>query len=275
VKNPVFMLLLYREIPDTMRLWTGLLGAGIRRFCPNSIPLRKIPVKIAICDDEIKDAELIRSYCQRYNPEYSVTIFTSGKALLEAYPEEKYSLIFMDIQLHETEDGLTIGERLANTRRPPLIILTTISNEYLGQGYGIAFRYLFKPISYECFEENIQLAEKRLRPERMEIFVNAKSMNIAVDDILYAESVRNSVIFHLLGGQTVQARGPFSQYVKDMVLGDFCQCHRSYCVNMRYISNIVSDGIRLKNGDTIPLGRSKKPELMERLKDVIKTNSPL
>ena len=54
---------------------------------------------IAICDDAPEDLELLVEYARRYDPGLAVRAFPSAKALLAAYPQEKYDIVFMDIEM--------------------------------------------------------------------------------------------------------------------------------------------------------------------------------
>ena len=71
-------------------------------------------IKFAICDDEPAMARELASYLARYLEEhevtaYSVSSFSSGRALLEA--ADGFDVIFLDIQMEEP-DGMETARLL-------------------------------------------------------------------------------------------------------------------------------------------------------------------
>jgi Response regulator of the LytR/AlgR family len=56
-------------------------------------------MRIAICEDERSDQELLEGYCKQFNPEDSVFSFQDGESLLSAFREDCFDLVFLDIEL--------------------------------------------------------------------------------------------------------------------------------------------------------------------------------
>lgn len=125
-------------------------------------------MKIAICDDDASDLELIKEYCFRFDKEFDVETFYSGEALLAAFDNDFYDIIFLDIEMGQM-NGLEVGTRLIHLPHKPIIFFTTQSLNYAVRGYGIAMRYLPKPISYDVFSGALKTAIEYVVPDRKSV----------------------------------------------------------------------------------------------------------
>ncbi len=130
-------------------------------------------MKIAICDDEAVDLNLIHRYCGEYDSSLPVSLFSSGEELIEAFKQDFYDLVFLDIELGKLS-GLETGTILRGMPEKPIIIFTTHSLNYAVRGYGIAMRYLPKPISYETFSSVIREALSLLTKQRSGLVQGSK-----------------------------------------------------------------------------------------------------
>ena len=67
------------------------------------------------------------------------------------------------------------------------------------------------------------------------------------------------MMFHFCGNcenATYKVRGAFSDYIERLG-GRFIRIHRSYLINARHVSVVKPDGVRMSNGDVLPISRSK------------------
>ena len=58
-------------------------------------------MRIAICDDEPKELELLHSFLLRYDATLPYTLFSSAQDLLDASSSTFFDIIFMDIYYFE------------------------------------------------------------------------------------------------------------------------------------------------------------------------------
>lgn len=120
-------------------------------------------MKIAICDDSPDDLQLLLGYCKRYDSSLSIHTFSSGQALIDSFSSEFYNLVFLDIEM-DPPNGYDTALHLRTMARKPEIIFTTKNLNYSIRGYGIALRYLPKPISYEMFIRALHQALQIITP---------------------------------------------------------------------------------------------------------------
>ena len=226
-------------------------------------------MKIAICDDNRDDLEILHQYCKKYNPDYEIFLFDSGTALLEAFKNEIFDLVFLDIEMGGL-NGIEVGQALISEKHRPIIIFTTFSIEYAIRGYGIAIKYLTKPISYNDFISAMESALEYIAPKKLSIYDKGTQMLLLVNDILYLEIFQHQIVIHLDNRDNIKIRGTLSEFAEQLPENKFAQPHKSYLVNMDYIDRLNKQEIILTNGDLIPIGRSKGSLFFERLHNFLK-----
>ncbi len=226
-------------------------------------------MKIAICDDDTSDLNLIHSYCNTFDPKLPVSTFRCGEDLLAAYEEDFYDLVFLDIEMGP-KNGLEVGTELVNMSAKPVIIFTTQSLNYAVHGYGIAMRYLPKPISFDVFSQAMHLALSKILPKKVRILSGGNQILVSVDDILYFEVLRHQLILHRKNGDCLSTRGTLSEIIEQLPGGRFAQPHKSYYVNMEYVDRLTQQSITMTNHDIVPIGRSKKDEFHLHLREYMK-----
>lgn len=105
-------------------------------------------MKLALCDDDAADLELLAGYCRQYDPALPIHCFSSAAALLERDAQDPFDIVFLDIEMAHP-NGYEAAVELSRRECPPAVIFTTQSFSYAVRGYGLALRYLPKPITYE------------------------------------------------------------------------------------------------------------------------------
>ncbi len=224
---------------------------------------------IAICDDDANDLDLLMGFCLRYNAKLPVRRYSSAKALLDATDKDKPNIIFMDIEM-EPPNGFDAAVKLCSQENPPVIIFTTQTLNYAVRGYGLALRYLPKPISFEMFAPVLKLALERTLPEKVCVCGERGTEVLTISEIVYFEVFQHDVCFHLHNCPDVRLRCTFSSVLKQLSGYTFSQVHKSYCVNLRYVARVDQDQVFLTNGDAIPVGRSYSKSFREDLKNYLK-----
>ena len=121
--------------------------------------------RIAICDDEPAQAELLRGFVQdwardRREPS-EVRLFPSGDAFWFVWENEKdWDVLLLDIQMSGT-DGLKLCRMLRDSgSRLPVVFVTGLAG-HMGEGFELdAVHYLIKPVSRDkiflCLDKAIQ-----------------------------------------------------------------------------------------------------------------------
>ena len=109
--------------------------------------------RIAVCDDEPSELEDIVQSVKRYDAhgDFDIENYTDGAVLLSDLQLKKksFDLLLLDIEM--PSNGFQIAQTLTQMEKHPLVIFVTKRHEYAVQGYGIAFRYLVKPLDESLF----------------------------------------------------------------------------------------------------------------------------
>ena len=214
---------------------------------------------LAICDDEPAELEHIFSYVKQYNQSWTISQFSSAKDLLRAAEDTFFDLILLDIEM-TAPTGFEAAKQLVATQNPrPLIIFITKSNAYTIKGYGVAFRYLVKPIAWDDFALALDAALDELSANRFSFSYNNDLVSIPLQSIYYIESFAHVAVIHTANDE-FHIRATLSEVKQNLPLSRFTAPHKSYLVNMSHINTVLSDDIILTNGDRIPISRRKRQE---------------
>lgn len=227
-------------------------------------------MKIAICDDEKEQQAFLAACCKKFNPSLCVSTFSAAVDLLLAFEQVSYDIVFMDIEM-PSPNGFEVAQILRKRANPPLVIFVTKSNSYTILGYGVAFRYLAKPITYESLTSVLALAIKEREPSKISFSCEGMCHVLVVKDIIYCETLD-----HILTVYTRDAcyssRASMSELMSQLPSEDFTQPHKSYLVNLNYVQSVGTNSVSLVSGVTkfqVPLSKGKRKQFIQRLGEYI------
>ena len=111
-------------------------------------------LRVAIVEDNDRDAEYLLSHLKRYGRENEVEIeskrFSNGILFLEQY-QGQYELIFMDIDMPAI-NGINVAKMLRERDNHVLLIFVTALARFAVNGYEVdAFDFIVKPLQYNFF----------------------------------------------------------------------------------------------------------------------------
>lgn len=226
-------------------------------------------MNIAICDDDENDLNNIKEYVSRYNPSFCIYSYISSKGLLNSLNSHYYDVIFLDIEMDEP-NGYETAKLIKAQYDNIIIVFTTNSLEYAIRGYGIAFRYLPKPISYELFLTTITQIERLITPQKIDIQTSDKTVIESIHNIIYFESYGHTVIFHITDNRVIESRITLNALLDKIKSTSIVQIHKSYCINLEYVSHVTSTTVQLNYEISLPISRSKRDDFRAALHAYIK-----
>ncbi len=229
-------------------------------------------IYIAICDDEkyyreqMKD--LVTRYFVEHQMEYHIELFSSGKEFCaRGLDIAKYDIVFLDISMNEV-NGIEAAYRIREYRKDTYIVFVTGFFNYALEGYKVdAIRYIMKDTLKaslnECLDAIFKKTEARM--DQMEFkFIEAKK-HVLLDKIIYIESQKHKLIFHILEAGLKE----YSVYNKldniELQLKEyrFFRIHKSYLVNMKYIEKVGSYKVTLTYGQELSIPRLRYQAVKE------------
>ena len=235
-------------------------------------------VNIAICDDAIEEldgfSKQVTKYMKEFYSAFKLYNFTDGQDLVESMSSIKivYDIVFLDIFMKFT-NGINVAKEIRNYDKECKIIFITSSKEYAIESYEVnAFNYILKPITDEIIRDVLMKAIKDSEVENRKIVVKNKNGNykISYKDILYAESRSRVVNIHLQSGDVISFYSKLEDFVEKLKDKRFYRCHKSFIVNMDYISKIENNKCTfMYNNITIPISNSNLSSMKKDYFDYI------
>ena len=226
-------------------------------------------MRVALCDDEPKDLVCLETLCKKYDPngQLECESFLSASQLLNAAETTSFDLILLDIEM-EGVTGFEAAEQLIKQKRPPLIVFVTKSQAYCVRGYGVAFRYLVKPIQWQEFENALDAALMEYQSNRLMFNLNEQRQTVYIGDIMYLETYDHVTIVHTTQ-QQYPVRMSLTELAGHLPRSCFAFSQKSYLVNMHYIQTTTNAQITLTDGSKIPISRRKRTDFNAQLNDFL------
>lgn len=215
-------------------------------------------MKLAVCDDEQHDLDLLCTLIRQYNSSFDLTAFHNAQALLDAFQSEFYDLVFLDIEM-DAPNGFEAAEMLMACPEKPLIVFVTNSSAYTLRGYGVAFRYLTKPIVYDSIKAVLDLALEQIIPQKIALPQKDQRLLLSISDIYCIEIRNHTIIFRTKNGK-YELRSSLKDIEAQLPTMCFAKPHNSYIVNLAEVRSLAAKSLTLTNGDQIPVSqRNRKP----------------
>lgn len=215
-------------------------------------------MKLAVCDDNHEDLRQMAMLSAQYDPGMEIFSFSSAQALYESNLD--FDAVLLDIEM-DSPNGYEIALRMAQEESHPVIIFATNSAAYAVRGYGLALRYLLKPLSMETLSEALDAAKQELRSNRMTVTLDGISHVLKVQDIRYAEVQRHQMMFYT-ADDCLSFRGTLKDIVSQLPGRWFAAPHQSYVVNLLYIRSASKTELILTDGTRIPISRRRQQEFL-------------
>ncbi len=217
--------------------------------------------RIAVCDDEqvfLHDAKtMTASILREAGVACQIDGYMNAETLhnqLEAQPK-LYDVLILDILLGD-ENGIQLAKTLRDTGYTNSILFVTSSKEFSLEGYSVyPIHYLIKPLQKDALREVLlRDYEKNYRPASISIPIKGGLTHLAVDSVLYIESLARVVIIHTKN-RDMEVTMPLREVWKLLPPGTFAQCHKSFLVSMGQIRDLTRMAVDLKSGQSLPVGR--------------------
>ena len=238
-------------------------------------------MKIVLFDDDLSDLKKLNNFIMDWSHQYEIKDiiihqFRSISDLEFSFGVVLYSdVFFLDIMTPESQStGFVLAEKIHLNNPRAIIIFTTNSREYMQNAFEIsAFRYLLKPLDKE---QLFRLLNKiyegpSLRSQTFVVLPGIfQNEVIDADRIVYikARTTDHRADVFLTDGSIVKlslVTTPFSKLTQDNLSPDFIQCHRSFIINLNYITGFDSRTVQLRNQYQIEIGKTYRSDLINRI----------
>lgn len=238
-------------------------------------------------DDEPLALRQISGYIAKIPFLELAATFRSAVVAQEWLRENTADLIFVDINMPD----MTGVEFVQSLEKPAMVIFTTAYAEYAIEGYKLsAIDYLLKPFGLQditrasekalSFYELLQLqlqrdSEPHSKVEDateatddkdvLSVHADRKTHLVKLSSIVYMESAGEYVRLHLADGTKLVTLFRLKNMESSLQSSQFVRVHRSYIVNMSYVSGYTKGRIYLSNDDYVPIGDSYKEQFLANI----------
>ena len=206
-------------------------------------------MRILLCDDDpavLQQMErLLRKFFQQIGakpPE--IALYTDGEKLIQS--RDTGEIAFLDVEMPGLS-GIYTGERLKKANPRIKIFILTSYMDYLDEAMKFhVFRYLSKPVDEKRLFRNMKEALYQIEMETEPVPIETKDGIIVrqAEEIVYIETDRRKTNI-ITVDQVYETVHPMRDWDALLQIGCFFQTHRSFIVNMRYVTAFTKDIVTL------------------------------
>lgn len=248
------------------------------------------PIKVVIADDDEGMRLIERKLINRVEGFTLAGEAKDGEELLTMVAECRPQVVFLDVEM-PGKTGVECARIIQDTDPSIILIFATAHDEYMSDAFEVyAFDYLLKPFKVDRVMKTLEKARDRISrihsadepplpdlprsPRAAEGRLMLRHRDgvsfIGMDDILLVQREDRATVLYTKGG---------GRYVTGESLGEtearldpdvFFRCHKSYIINLNFISNITPYGrwtyiVRLRGIAQDALITHEKYEELEKL----------
>jgi DNA-binding LytR/AlgR family response regulator len=225
-------------------------------------------LKCIAVDDEPLALQIIVSYIEQTPSLSLVGQFSNAIEALKAIHEQDIDLLFLDIRMPDI-NGIELAKIVEQYRVKGnlRIIFTTAFDQYALDGYKVdALDYLLKPFSFVDFSKSVAKAlgyfelirnpeqeVQKINPPTQETEVSYiylkfeyQLVRIAVDDIIYVESMKDYVkVFRLSEDKPLLSLTSMKSLEEKLPENKFMRIHRSFIVSLDKIKSATKNSVQI------------------------------
>ena len=230
-------------------------------------------LKIAVCDDNLRELREIMSFIEEYPRKAAygieVTAFSSSEELAERIDE--FDIFILDY-LMPGIDGFELSKRIRKAHiSTKTIIFISQYDDIVYDAFEVkAHRYLTKPVERQKLYKAIdELNMDAFSFRRLFVKNNGDSKLIDIDKIYYIEvKLKDAHIHYDENGkeQVFICRSPLKSFEDELSPFWFFRTHRAYLTNLSMIDHFDKNTIYIKNlKKGIPMGSHHMSNVSNKL----------
>lgn len=224
-------------------------------------------MRTAVCDDDKIFASdfcsLLKKIFSEINISAEIDLYFSGEEAVKS--DKEYDMVFLDMEM-PGKNGIETAEDLKEINKNTVVFFITSYEKYLDDAMDInAFRFIKKPVDYKRLKSSIEKALNLidLRIINFSLKNSREKVNVAVSDIVYVGISGRSTEVQLENEIYVSSEN--MEFWKEKLTAPFFyQVHKSFIVNMKYITLYRRDIIRLCGKYDIPVAYRRQTDFRSR-----------
>ena len=228
-------------------------------------------MRFAICDDQAVDRRrlqaMVQEYCLEHKLKIEVDLFPDGKQMLDCFTPGKYQVLFLDIYMPMMR-GINVAKAIREQDTACQLVFVTVSADHALESYEVyAAGYLLKPYTKEDLTETLDWCLENISPmaQALEITFERERVQLILSDIQYIEVYGREAVIHTKS-RVYSTNRSLTELERELP-GDFLRCHRSYIVNMNFVSNMSASDFLLQDGMKVPIGAALRTKVKQNFSD--------
>lgn len=220
-------------------------------------------MKVLICDDDKAYADDIKHHIEIFlynkNIESKIDVYYGSEKIHGT--KTFYDIAFLDIEMGKYS-GIDIAKELKDINPYITIFIITSYNKYLDDAMDLnVFRYIQKPLDARRLKSGLEKALTIIDNREIAFTVKhaKKAITLTSNDIVYIE----------ITGRTTKAVTCNGEYICDnnitfwqekLIASFFFRIHKSFIVNIKYITSYQRDCVVLLQKYKIPISYRKQAD---------------
>ena len=236
-------------------------------------------MRVAICDDNENMIIFLKSALyglfKQYLTDFEIISFNSGASLIDAYRENRFDVIFLDIDMPRFT-GFDVAKAIRDDLSKCCIVFISSHSELVYDSFDFQpFDFIRKALNESLDEKLSQVVKKIIfHNKQSEVFIFEdeflRKYRIPVRNIIYLESEKHYINYYVVGESTpFKLRATIKESEARFEKYDFIRIHKGYIINLRYVDFIDrgKDEIQLKEISVrLPISRNLKKEIIDKYK---------
>lgn len=220
-------------------------------------------MKIAICDDNTTYVDelqrLVKSFLCNKTIEFDIDTFYNSDELYNC--NDIYDIAFLDIEM-QPYSGIEIAKQMKKNNPHIIIFIITSYNRYLDEAMDLnVFRYIQKPLDIRRLKDGMEKAIEFIDNNIISFYLKKgnATKNLSSNDIIYIETVGRSTKIVTIDN-TYLSDNKIDFWKSKLIASFFYRIHKSFIVNMNYITHYERDTLILFNQHKVPVSYRKQAE---------------
>lgn len=220
-------------------------------------------MKILICDDEQQYIDKLKTHIEEFMHcrfiNFEIHTANNPKTIVNC--NETYQLAFLDIQMNDL-DGISLAKILKERNNKIVIFFVTSYNDYQDDAMDLrAFRFFEKPFNVNRLYSGLEKAMEYIDESYIDfyIYTNNEHKKILVDNVIYVERGNRQVTLVTTTGNFT-TRESFDDWCDILQNTFFYKVHKSFIVNLHYITSYKYSEIYIQNNIRIPIASRRQSD---------------
>ncbi len=236
--------------------------------------MEKREYRIGICDDDVEDIKRIEAALQLALRKTGQPVrlrcrsFRSGEEMYAATRREKYNLLFLDIEMPGM-DGFELAAKLSMDRQQIGLIFVSVHESFVFDAPEYSPLWFVRK---SCLERDMFRALRKYLQDMAYMNVRYRLKegygfrDLFIMDILFIECSGHELTIQKTDGGCLKKYGSLKVMEKELEGCHFLRIHKNYLVNQAYIREVGNREVYLTNGDVLEMGRDRKNEIRNAMR---------